>query len=81
MKNKIYWNLRAKKNKHTIKSKNQIGKGNFNKRRHPKDSQLDINKTIKQQFNHLRINDNEHYPSFFYYKGQKYLIKIYNEKK
>jgi len=64
-----------------VKSKNQIGKGNFNKRRHPKDSQLDINKTIKQQFNHLRINDNEHYPSFFYYKGQKYLIKIYNEKK
>ena len=64
-----------------VKSKNQIGKGNFNKRRHPKDSQLDINKTIKQQFNHLRINDNEHYPSFFYYKGQKYLIKIYKEKK
>ena len=45
-----------------IKSKKQIGKGNFNKRRYSKDSQLDINKTIKQQFNHLRINDNELYP-------------------
>ena len=64
-----------------IKSKKQIGKGNFNKRRYPKDSQLDINKTIKQQFNHLRINDNELYPSFFYYKGQKYIIKVFKEKK
>ena len=64
-----------------VKSKKQIGKGNFNKRRHPKDSQLDINKTIKQQFNHLRINDNELYPSFFYYKGQKYIIKIFKEQK
>ena len=63
-----------------VKSKKQIGKGNFNKRRYPKDSQLDINKTIKQQFNHLRINDNELYPSFFYYKGQKYIIKVFKEK-
>ena len=64
-----------------VKSKKQIGKGNFNKRRYPKDSQLDINKTIKQQFNHLRINDNELNSSFFYYKGQKYIIKISKEKK
>ena len=63
-----------------VKSKNQAGKDNFNKRRYPKDSELDINKTIKQQFNHLRINDNELYPSFFNYKGQKYLIKIYKKK-
>ena len=64
-----------------VKSKKQTGKGNFNKRRYPKDSQLDINKTIKQQFNHLRINDNELYPSFFYYKDQKYIIKVFKEKK
>ena len=64
-----------------IKSKKQIGKGNFNKRRYPKDSELNINKTLKQQFNHMRINDNEHYPSFFYYRNQKYIIKIYKQKK
>tara|TARA_B100001057_G_scaffold282224_1_gene282581 strand:+ start:121 stop:771 length:651 start_codon:yes stop_codon:yes gene_type:complete len=64
-----------------VKSKKQIGKGNFNKRRHPKDSKLNIDKTIKQQFNHLRINDNELFPSFFYYKEKKYIIKIYKEKK
>ena len=62
-----------------INLKNQKGKGNFNKRRHPKDSELNINKNIRQQFNHLRINDNEKYPSFFNFKGKKYIIKIYKE--
>ena len=47
----------------------QIGKGNFNRRRYPKNSELDINKSIKSQFNHMRINDNELYPSFFKYKN------------
>ena len=64
-----------------IQSKKQMGKSNFNKRRYPKDSQLNINKTIKKQFNHLRINDNMLYPSFFYFKGHKYIIKIFKEKK
>lgn len=62
-----------------VKSKKQKNKGNFNKRRYSKDSQLNINKTIKQQFNHLRINDNKLYPSFFYFKGKKYIVKIFNE--
>ena len=34
---------------------------------------------IKQQFNHLRINDNELYSSFFYFKDKKYIIKIFKE--
>ena len=51
-----------------------------NKRRFSKDSQLSINQTIKKQFNHLRINDNKLYPSFFHYKGQKYIVKIFKEK-
>ena len=61
-----------------VKFKTQIGKSNFNKRRRTKDSKLNINKTIKQQFNHLRINDNQLYPSYFYMKGKKYFLKIYN---
>ena len=60
-----------------VKSNKQQGIGKFNKRRYPKDSQLNINKTIKQQFNHMRINDNKLYPSFFFYKGQKYILKIF----
>jgi len=60
-----------------INPRNQKGRGNFNKRRYAKNSELNINKTIKQQFNHLRINDNEKYPSFFNFRGQKYIIKIF----
>ena len=58
-----------------------MGKSNFNEKRYPKDSQLNINKTIKEQFNHLRINDNKLYPSYFIYKGHKYIINILKEKK
>jgi len=60
--------------------KKQNGKENFNKRRRPKDSELNINKTIKEQFNHLRINDNNNFPSFFYINRNKYVIKIFKEK-
>jgi len=69
-----YPNVKSKKQSNTIK-------GNFNKRRHPKDSELNINKTIKQQINYLRINDNKHYPSFFYFKNKKYIIHIFKDKK
>jgi methionyl-tRNA formyltransferase len=66
-----------------IKKKSMIGykqKKNNSKllpKRTPKDSQIYINKTIRQQFNNLRAADNERYPSFFLYKGKKYIIKIY----
>ena len=40
-------------------------------------SELDINKSIKSQFNMLRVVDNERYPAFFSHKKKKYIIKIY----
>ncbi len=55
-----------------VKSKKQEGRGNFNKRRYTKDSQLNVNKTIKQQFNLLRINDNELYKLTNYRDLKKY---------
>ncbi len=54
----------------------QIGRESFFKQRSPKDSQLDINKTIVEQFNLLRVCDNEKYPAFFMLNGQKYYLKI-----
>lgn len=46
-----------------------------------KDSnKIDINKTIKEQFNLFRIADNEQYPVFFEYCGEKYELKIYKRK-
>lgn len=62
-----------------IKFKKQRGKSSFNKKRNKKDSELDINKNIKSQFNLLRICDNEKYPAFFKYKNTKYILKIYKD--
>ena len=45
-------------------------------RRTPKDSEIDVNKSISEQFNLLRIADNERYPCFFKYKGHNYKISL-----
>lgn len=57
-------------------SKIQNGKSTFYKRRTPNDSELNIYKTIKSQFNLLRVADNKNYPAFFKLYGKKYIIKI-----
>ncbi|MDR2438720.1 MAG: hypothetical protein LBE12_05035 [Planctomycetaceae bacterium] len=57
--------------------KEQIGESSYYSRRTADDSELDINKSIKEQFNLLRVVDNENYPAFFNYKGHKYILKIY----
>nr|WP_315055745.1 formyltransferase family protein [uncultured Lysinibacillus sp.] len=53
-----------------------VGEESFYTRRTPKDSELNIHKTIEEQFNLLRVADNENYPAFFIYKGEKYKVKI-----
>jgi methionyl-tRNA formyltransferase len=62
-----------------IKSSVQSGKTNYNKRRYPRDSELDINKNIKSQFNLMRVSDNEKFPIFFYHKSVKYILKIFKD--
>jgi methionyl-tRNA formyltransferase len=54
----------------------QNGKETFYPRRGQKENELDINKTILEQFNLLRIVDNERYPAYFYINGNKYTLKI-----
>lgn len=63
------------------KGQEQTGEKSFYPRRLPKDSELDIYKTIDEQFNLLRIVDNEQYPAFFIKNGRKYLLKIYEDTK
>ena len=46
------------------------------KRRYPSSSQLDFNKSLKDQFNLLKVVDNEKYPAFFNHMGSKYVLKI-----
>ncbi|MCH9769452.1 MAG: methionyl-tRNA formyltransferase [Gammaproteobacteria bacterium] len=54
----------------------QHGEPTYFPKRSAEDSQLDIDKTIADQFNLLRIADNERYPAYFLYKNRKYIIKI-----
>jgi len=59
----------------------QKGIENIYQKRTPKDSELDINKTIKEQFNLLRISNNNEYPTFFHINNKKYILKIEEEPK
>jgi len=66
-------------NRRKIRPIVQKGKVTFLKKRLPKDSLIDINKTLKSQFNLLRVVDNNRYPAFFYNKNTKYILKIFKE--
>ena len=57
----------------------QTGKESFYRRRKPEDSKLDVDKSIKEQFNLLRTVDNDRYPAYFEMFGRKYIIKICGE--
>ena len=59
-----------------IIGKPQVGDDTFYPKRTSKDSELNINKSIKDQFNLLRVVDNERYPAFFYLNDKKYIVKI-----
>lgn len=59
-----------------ITGREQFGEPTYYPRRTPKDSELDINKTIDEQFNLLRVCDNDQYPAFFIKNGVKYILKI-----
>jgi len=57
-------------------ARQQVGESSKYRRRSPEDSKLDINKSIKDQFNLLRIIDNEKYPAYFEIDGHTYNLKI-----
>jgi methionyl-tRNA formyltransferase len=58
-------------------AREQEGEATSYARRRAKDSELDAHKTLAEQFNNLRIVDNEHYPAFFNYNGQQFILKIF----
>lgn len=58
----------------------QMGKPTYYRKRLPEDSRLDLTKSIREQFNLMRVADNVRYPLFFDYKGCRYLLKIEKQK-
>ena len=59
-----------------MKGKKQVGEATFYDRRKAEHSELDIDKSIADQFNLLRVCDNERYPAYFSYRGSEYKILI-----
>jgi methionyl-tRNA formyltransferase len=57
----------------------QQGTSTFYKKRKLESSELDINKSIKEQFDLLRVVDNIRYPAFFEYKNCRYYLSIEKE--
>ena len=64
----------------TLKSQPNIN-GSFFKRRKASDQKLDITKSIKNQFNLMRIANNEDWPCYFEFKNKRYILKIYQNDK
>ncbi|MBT4944960.1 MAG: UDP-4-amino-4,6-dideoxy-N-acetyl-beta-L-altrosamine N-acetyltransferase [Candidatus Marinimicrobia bacterium] len=62
------------------KAEAQIGEPTFYPRRCAENSQLDLDKTLSEQFNLLRVVDNEQYPAFFEVNGEKFTLKIESTK-
>ncbi len=62
-----------------IKAVKQTGKGSFYPKRNPDHSRLDLDKTIRDQFELLRVVDNARYPAFFEFRRHKYIIKIFKD--
>jgi methionyl-tRNA formyltransferase len=54
----------------------QEGEASNYPRRTPRDSELDVDKHIRGQFNLLRTVDNDRYPAFFCINGAKYILRI-----
>ena len=71
--------LKFIKNYPNITSSKQQGEPSVYRRRKLEDSKLDINKSLKEQFNLFRVVDNERYPAYFEHLGNKYILKIFSD--
>ena len=54
----------------------QTGEPSYYERRRPKDSQLNIDRSLREQFNMLRTVDGEHYPAWFELNDRRFALKI-----
>jgi methionyl-tRNA formyltransferase len=65
-----------KKNGIAPKSLKQNGKPSYFKTRKPLHSKMSLSKSIRSQFNLLRVCDEKNYPAYFKIFGKKYIIKL-----
>lgn len=54
----------------------QEGAASWYRKRTPEDSRLDPQRPLAEQFDLLRVVDNERYPAFFDMRGHRYILRI-----
>jgi len=69
------------KERHSLIAKEQIGKPTYLRKRTENDDLLPVNESIAHIFDRLRVVDNRLYPAYFFFRGFKYILKIYKGKK
>lgn len=57
-------------------AREQEGEPTFYARRGPESCELDPHRTLAEQFDLLRICDNDRYPAFFDHRGHRYVLRI-----
>lgn len=57
-------------------ARDQEGEATYFPRRNRESSRLNPDMTIAEQFDKLRIVDNQNYPAFFDFRGRRYALKI-----
>lgn len=65
----------------TILDHEQKGEETIYRRFRDEDDRLDVDKSIREQFNHLRTADNERFPLWFDIDGYEYEIRVSRRKK
>lgn len=71
--------IRFAENINSIKPVQQTGEPDYYPRRKPADSELDVHKTISEQFDLFRIADNKRYPLKFTHRNARYKVLIYKD--
>jgi len=59
-----------------VSREKQTGDPTIYPRRRPADAELDVDRTIAEQFDLMRIANNDGWPSFFFIRGKKYVVRI-----
>lgn len=54
----------------------QMGEPTFYVRRRPRDSRIDIDRPLREQFNLLRTVDSENYPAWFEFENKRFALKL-----
>jgi len=60
----------------TVQPRAQTGSATHYRRRTPEDSRLDVNLSLAEQFNILRVADPDRYPAFFDHLGHRYEVRL-----